>query len=115
MPALPEGLSQKEMIARVRNERMVELCYEEVRYFDVRRWAEGYENSELFKEFKLRCNKINAMWITQEEDGSFTYERKVGDLVNNSTRPRDLLLPIPETEAQTLYTLTGKRWQNTGW
>lgn len=115
MPALPEGLSQKEMIARVRNERMVELCYEEVRYFDVRRWAEGYENSELFKEFKLRCNKITAMWITQEEDGSFTYERKVGDLVNNSTRPRDLLLPIPETEAQTLYTLTGKRWQNTGW
>lgn len=29
--------------------------------------------------------------------------------------PRDVLLPIPETEANNLYSLTNKRWQNSGW
>ena len=117
MPALPSNLSYKELKARVRNERMVELSYEECRYFDVRRWAEAYESSELYQDFKLRCAKITAMWITRDEaTGELTYKRVVGgDLQNKSTRPRDLLLPIPETEAQTLYTLTGKRWQNSGW
>lgn len=116
MPNIPSNLGKKELIARVHNERMVELCYEECRYFDVRRWAEGFDSSELYQDFKLRCNKLTAMWISRDEStGEFTYTRKVGDLVNMSTRPRDLLLPIPETEAQTLYTLTGKRWQNTGW
>ena len=117
MPALPAGLTQEQMRALIRKERMVELCYEECRYFDMRRWAEAYESSEYFKDFKLRCNNLTAMFITVDpETGALTYERKVGgDLVNKSTQPRDLLLPIPEDEAQTLFTLTGKRWQNTGW
>lgn len=117
MPAIPSGLTQEQMRAIVRKERMVELCYEECRYFDVRRWAEAYESSEHFKDFKLRCNKLTAMYITKDPDtGVLTYERKVGqELTNNGTKPRDLLLPIPEDEAQTLFTLTNKRWQNTGW
>ena len=115
MPALPSGLGQDEMRQRVRNERMVELCYEECRYFDVRRWAESYESSELYQDFKLRCSNVTGMWITRnEEDGTYTYERRT-NLSNQSTRPRDLLLPIPENEAQTLYALTNKRWQNSGW
>ena len=117
MPALPQGLSQEELRALVRKERMVELCYEECRYFDVRRWAEAYESSEYFKDFKLRCEKLTAMYVTKDpETGELSYERKAGGtLVNKGTKPRDLLLPIPENEAQTLFTLTGKRWQNTGW
>lgn len=117
MPALPSGLSQESLRALVRKERMVELCYEECRYFDVRRWAESYESSSLYKDFKLRCNTLTAMYITKDPvTGVLKYERRVGgDLTNNGTKPRDLLLPIPEDEAQTLYTLTNKRWQNTGW
>lgn len=117
LPAIPAGLTQDELRAYVRNERMVELCYEECRYFDVRRWAEAYESSVHFKEFKLRCNNLTAMYVTKDpQSGALTYERKVGgDLTNKASKPRDLLLPIPENEAQTLYTLTGKRWQNTGW
>ncbi len=115
MPDLPAGLTQAEMILRVRQERMVELAYEECRYFDVRRWAEGYESSVLYKDFKLRCNSLTAMWITKDPvTGDLTYERKA-NIANNSTRPRDLLLPIPESEAQKLYVLTNKRWQNSGW
>lgn len=115
MPALPDNLTQEEMIRRVRQERMVELCYEECRYFDVRRWAEAYSSSEHYqKEFKLRCQNLTAMWITKADDGTYTYERRA-NLNNASTQPRDVLLPIPESEAQTLYSLTNKRWQNSGW
>lgn len=40
MPSLA-GLSQVEMRERIKNERRVELCFEEQRFFDVRRWKEG--------------------------------------------------------------------------
>lgn len=38
MPNLPSGLTTDEMRDRIRNERRIELAYEEHRYFDVRRW-----------------------------------------------------------------------------
>lgn len=114
MPELPAGLSQAEMLLRVRQERMVELCYEECRYFDVRRWAVASVNSAGYKDFKLRCQSLTGMWITKSPDNQLIYTRK-SDLKNGSTGTRDLLLPIPESEAQTLYSLTNRRWQNSGW
>jgi len=39
MPALPAGLSQTDMRARIRHERRVELALEGLRYFDLRRWG----------------------------------------------------------------------------
>lgn len=116
MPALPDNLSQAEMILRVRHERMVELCYEECRYFDVRRWAEAFSGSQLYQQyFKIPCENLTAMWITKNPDDTYTYERRTDLLRNASTQPRDVLLPIPETEANNLYSLTNKRWQNSGW
>lgn len=116
MPALPDNLTQAEMILRVRHERMVELCYEECRYFDVRRWAEAFNGSQLYqKYFKIPCESLTAMWITKNPDDTYTYERRVGDLKNASTQARDVLLPIPENEANNLYSLTNTRWQNSGW
>ncbi len=41
MPVLPVGLTQSQMRDRIRNERQVELCFEEHRFFDVRRWKLG--------------------------------------------------------------------------
>ncbi|WP_443946740.1 RagB/SusD family nutrient uptake outer membrane protein [Pedobacter sp. AW1-32] len=40
MPSL-NGLSQAQMRERIKNERRVELCFEEQRFFDVRRWKQG--------------------------------------------------------------------------
>lgn len=116
MPALPDNLTQAEMILRVRHERMVELCYEECRYFDVRRWAEAFAGSQLYQQyFKSPCERLTVMWITKNPDDTYTYERRTDLLRNASTQPRDVLLPIPETEANNLYSLTNKRWQNSGW
>ena len=115
MPALPDNLTQAEMILRVRHERMVELCYEECRYFDVRRWAEAFAGSQLYQQyFKIPCERLTVMWITKNPDDTYTYERRTDLLRNASTQPRDVLLPIPETEANNLYSLTNKRWQNSG-
>ena len=116
MPALPDDLTQAEMILRVRHERMVELCYEECRYFDVRRWAEAFAGSQLYQQyFKIPCERLTVMWITKNPDDTYTYERRTDLLRNASTQSRDVLLPIPETEANNLYSLTNKRWQNSGW
>lgn len=38
MPALPAGLSKEEMRTRIRHERRVELAFEGLRYFDLKRW-----------------------------------------------------------------------------
>lgn len=110
MPPLPESLSQKELILRVRNERRVELAWEEQRYFDLRRWQKPTG------DLSETCKWFTAMVITRNGDGSFNYKRE-----NISVNPRggwqnrDLLLPLPLNEAATLEAVTGEKWQNPGW
>lgn len=110
MPGLSSALTKEELILRIRNERRVELAWEEQRYFDVRRWESP--DGDLSETAKW----LTAMVITKNGDGSFTYNRR-----NISTNPRggwqnrDLLLPIPLNEASTLESVTGQRWQNPGW
>ena len=41
MPNLPSNLTKDQMRARIQNERRVEFCFEEMRFFDVRRWKLG--------------------------------------------------------------------------
>jgi len=87
MPILPPGLSQEEMRQRIRNERRVELAFEEHRFFDVRRWkiAEQTENMPLM-----------AMKITKNNDGTFSYlVVKAEDRVFHS---KMYFYPIPESE-----------------
>ena len=99
LPILPPGLTQEEMRERIRNERRVELAFEEHRFFDVRRWkiAQQTENEP-----------IMAMRITREEDGSFTYE--VVKQEDRVFRSHMYLYPIPEAEVH-----KGAIEQNPGW
>lgn len=110
MPELPSGLSQEEMILRVRHERRVELAFEENRYFDVRRWTDP--DGDLSDTDKW----ITAMEITREEDGSYSYSRKtVRSQERRNYSNKFLLLPIPLSEANRLEAITGNKWQNQGW
>ena len=66
MPALPAGLTQAQMRERIRNERRIELAFEEHRFYDVRRWkiAGTVENAP-------------AYGVEVGKSGStFTYTRK---------------------------------------
>jgi hypothetical protein len=99
MPILPPGLSQNEMRERIRNERRVELAFEEHRFFDVRRWkiAGQTENTPLM-----------AMQITKEEGNKFDYlvvKKEDRTFLNHM-----YLYPIPEAEV-----LRGSIEQNPGW
>ncbi len=110
MPELPTGLSKEELILRIRNERRIELAWEENRYFDLRRWqAPSGDLNETAKWF-------TAMVIAKNSDGSFTYTRRnVSDSPRGGWQNRDLLLPLPLSEAALLESVTGQTWQNPGW
>ncbi|MDR0567137.1 MAG: RagB/SusD family nutrient uptake outer membrane protein [Prevotellaceae bacterium] len=95
---------------RIRNERRVELAFEENRYYDLRRWC--LPNGDLGKYQKY----LTAMWITKRADGTFSYERKIiGEGERGGWENRDLLLPLPLSEVSSMEPLTGKKWQNPGW
>jgi hypothetical protein len=101
MPILPPGLSKDEMRNRIRNERRVELAFEEHRFFDVRRWkmAEQTENMPIMR-----------MKITRSNSGAFTYlVEKAEDRVFYN---KMYLYPIPEVE---VLKSEGRLIQNAGW
>lgn len=110
MPNIPKGLTQAQMILRVRHERQVELAMEENRYFDVRRWTKP--DGDLAKTDRW----ITAMKITRNSNGTYSYNR-----VNVRSTERKcytnpyLFVPIPASEASVLLSVTGTNWQNPGW
>ncbi|MCK9507403.1 MAG: RagB/SusD family nutrient uptake outer membrane protein [Pigmentiphaga sp.] len=59
--------NKEDMRERIRNERAIELCFEEHRWYDVLSWKKGVE---LFGE----GNPIKGMKITKNADNSFSYE-----------------------------------------
>jgi len=87
MPAIAKGLSASAFRELVRNERRIELAFEEHRFYDVRRWliAEDTENVPAY-----------GIEITRSED-AFNYERKVA-LDGRQFLTRHYWLPIPREE-----------------
>lgn len=99
MPPIETGKSQQEMRQIVRHERLVELAFEGLRFFDIRRWhiADAVMPGTVY---------------------GATYLDKNGDLQtvsipgwNQIWNPRDYLWPIPQKELDLDPNLT----QNTGW
>lgn len=103
MPSLPAGLSKEDFEVRYRNERRVELAFEEHRFFDVRRWKILNETDQF----------VTGIRITKTDDG-FTYARfKLQDRGTNSDKY--LLQPINQSEVTKMQSYTGQNWQNPGW
>lgn len=110
MPSLPSGLSQKDLILRIRNERRVELAYEEQRYFDLRRWQKPDG------DLSATCKYFVQQVVTKNADGTFSYSRKrLHEKERGGWENKNLLLPIPRSEAILLEQITGDKWQNPGW
>lgn len=101
MPPLPPGLSKDEMRLRIRNERRIELAFEEHRFFDVRRWkiASNTENIP-----------VMAMKITRNANGTFNY--LVVKAEDRIFTEKMYLYPIPEVE---VLKSNGVLTQNPGW
>lgn len=93
-PAL-SGLNQDQMRIRIRNERRVELSFEEHRFYDVRRWKQGLTYFNV---------PVKKMKIVKNGDGSLTYSEEV--LENRVYKENYNLLPIPQMERERNPALT---------
>ncbi|MBE8713726.1 RagB/SusD family nutrient uptake outer membrane protein [Sphingobacterium hungaricum] len=110
MPPIPSGLSKEDLLLRIKNERRVELAFEENRYFDVRRWSNPTDDLSETDAW------VTAAEITRNPNGSYTYRRRtVRALSRSNFSNRSLLMPIPLLEADRLRSITGLNWQNPGW
>jgi starch-binding outer membrane protein, SusD/RagB family len=90
MPDLPAGLSQSDMRDRIRNERQVELAFEEHRFYDVRRWKIAMETEN---------EPAYGISITKDGSNNLTYARKIA-LDGKKFEEKHYWLPIPRTEIQ---------------
>lgn len=103
MPVLPAGLSKEAFEKRYRNERRVELAFEEHRFFDVRRW----------KILKETDGFVTGMRISKESEG-YSYTRfKLAE--RNTNADKYLVYPIHQAEIAKMLKYTGENWQNPGW
>ncbi len=103
MPDLPIGLTKEDFERRYRNERRVELAFEEHRFFDVRRWK-ILENTD---------GLVSGMKITKNGD-NYIYDRFAFENRKSNTT-RFLKYPINQTEVDKIFGYTGTDWQNEGW
>jgi hypothetical protein len=109
MPPLPGALSQSGLILRIRNERRVELAWEEQRYFDLRRWQKPDG------DLSATCKYLTAMVITKNVNSLSYNRRSISTTPRGGWQNKDLLLPIPLAEVSRLEAVTGVKWQNPGW
>ncbi len=103
MPDFPSGMTKEAFEAKYRNERRVELAFEEHRFFDVRRW----------KILNQTDGFVTGMRIAQG-GSALTYNRiKLADRGTNADKY--LIFPINIDEVQKMESFTGLSWQNPGW
>lgn len=89
---LTPGLTQVQMREVIRHERYIELSFENKRYWDLRRW-------KIAKE-KMDGKQYNAMYITKNGNGTYSYERKPVDLIPCVFQDKMYYLPIPQREIE---------------
>ena len=106
MPDLPDNLSQDQLRLRIRNERRVELAFENFRFDDVRRWKILDQTEEHVSGMRIEKDKAT---------GKFTYTRFAFPTRTNKSDDKYLLYPMSENEVNKMKYLTGDDWQTPGW
>lgn len=109
------NMNQAELRERIRNERRIELSFEDHRFFDLRRWKlyEGVAaDNEKSKPYYKQLLNIYGVSVTGTKD-SPTY--KFGLANNVATRvfnsPKNYYFPLPESDVKK----SPKLGQNPGW
>ena len=96
---LPADISQNELRSRIVNERRIELCFEEQRYFDLKRWKIGINELN---------SPVHGTKITREGD-EYMYQKVVVDDSRKFTEPM-YFAPIPYNEQLKLGIEQNKGW-----
>jgi starch-binding outer membrane protein, SusD/RagB family len=98
MPAFPVGETQSAFRTKLRNERRVELAFEDHRFWDIRRWEIGPSTTT-----------IRGVDITKDALGNLTFTPKTVE--TRYWNDKMYLYPIPQTERFINPNLV----QNQGW
>ncbi|MEN8228057.1 MAG: RagB/SusD family nutrient uptake outer membrane protein [Bacteroidota bacterium] len=98
MPPFPAGLSKSEFREKLRNERRVELAFEDHRFWDIRRWKIGDETTDI-KGIAVGGNFLEGYTYTETDLETRTWDDRMN------------LYPIPQSER---YINSGLS-QNPGW
>lgn len=98
MPNFEAGLNCADFRSELRDERRVELAFEDHRFWDIRRWKIGAQTTQ-----------IKGMAISRNSDGTFRYQVK--DVETRVWQDKMNFYPVPQTELYKNPNLT----QNTGW
>jgi hypothetical protein len=98
----PASLSKEQMRELIHNERYVELCYEQHRFWDLIRWK--------------RLGRLNGMVrsgvvITKHDDGTFTYAYGPVDPQPGNFQDKLYFLPFAQSE----LSRNSRLEQNPGW
>lgn len=123
MPAY-ENLSADKLRERIRNERRIELAFEDHRFFDTRRWKlydqPGHKSAS--EELSLpRWKQIRNIYgvlpsESPKENGTFsgtyTYREDIKHPIVVFNSPKNYYFPIPDNE---IKALKGSWVQNPGW
>lgn len=99
MPAFPAGMDQSAFREKLRNERRVELAFEDHRFWDIRRWKIGPST------ITIRGLDLTKNAVTSE----ITYTPKVVE--TRVWNDKMYLYPIPQNE----YFINNNLGQNPGW
>lgn len=103
MPDFQTGLTMAEFRDEVRQERFVELNYEECQFFDLRRWrmpVESQKNAQFL-----------VPYLNKDGSGNSSIEYKIEDQVERAFSTAWYLLPIPNDQIM----MNSDYVQNPGW
>lgn len=100
---LPATYTQREMRTIIRNERRIELAFEEHRFWDIRRWMIADRDESVMTK------PVKGVEVIKQADGSFHYNYV--DVRTSTFDERMYWYPIPRGEMQGNTKLT----QNPGW
>ncbi len=95
MPAIPASETGSVLMAHYQNERKIELAFEEIYFFDVRRWKTAPA---------LLSVPVHKMHIVKNANGSFTYD--VQEMEDRAWRNAFYYYPIPGDEINKNKNLT---------
>ncbi|MDH6312425.1 hypothetical protein M2137_001196 [Parabacteroides sp. PFB2-10] len=110
-----KGMSKEQLRERIRNERRIELSFEDHRFFDERRWMlfEGVTpaSEKNLPRYKQIYNLYGVRITGDADDPEYTYGPAESHPLRTFNSPKNYYLPIPDNETKRLPNLG----QNPGW
>jgi len=108
------GMTQEQLRERIRNERRIELCFEDHWFFDERRWR-LFENQTMINERNLPVYKqvynLYGVQVTPEASTVYTIVPAQKHPTRAFNIPKNYFFPIPDAEVKKAPNLK----QNPGW